>query len=235
MKRRQMLETSLSVVGRLTAGVVLALAAFCAVPVSATAGDIADDFKMYYGQQIAGGAYKGPLGFLRDAAAANASAEQVLKVSPARAVIVDRRNGYLQITDGADTDQILTMAIYRKADGSTLLVVGSSDCADACDFSVELFLASDGRLQPIARDTVLPAIAPAQFIRPGLAMPKRLASVAPKVNYVPARVGTTLTLTPWYGYEIEETMDRATRAAIRKIVLTWDGARGRFVNTGGGS
>jgi hypothetical protein len=30
-------------------------------------------------------------------------------------------------------------------------------------------------------------------------------------------------------------MDRATRAAIRKIVLTWDGARGRFVNTGGGS
>jgi hypothetical protein len=85
----------------------------------------------------------------------------------------------------------------------------------------------------MATDAVLPAIAPAQFIKRGQPMPKRLASITPKINYEPARVGTTLTLTPWYGYETEETMDRATRAAIRRIVLAWDATRGRFIIPGG--
>jgi hypothetical protein len=85
----------------------------------------------------------------------------------------------------------------------------------------------------MATDAVLPAIAPAQFIKRGQPMPKRLASITPKINYEPARVGTTLTLTPWYGYEAEETMHRATRAAIRKVVLAWDATRGRFIIPGG--
>jgi hypothetical protein len=228
-----MLDASLSAATQRITGAILALAAFAAAPVGASAGDIADDFRLYYAGQVADGGYKGPLGFLRDAAAAHASAEQVLQPSRTRAVMMDRRNGYLRISDGADTDQTLTMAIYRKAGGALLLVVGSSDCADACDLAVEFFLASD-RLQPIVPDAVLPPIAPAQFIRQGQPMPKRLASLTPNINYEPARVGTTLTLTPWYGYEVEETMDRATRAAIRKIVLAWDAETGRFINSPGG-
>ena len=88
------------------------------------------------------------------------------------------------------------MAIYRKSDGSSLLAVGSSDCADACDFLIEFFVASSNRLQPVALDAVIPAINPAQFIKPGHPVPKVLAPVAPRINCLPAQVGTTLTLTP---------------------------------------
>ena len=211
------------------------MSVFCAASVAAVPSDIVDHFKLYYGQEIASGAYKGPLGFLRDAAASHTSAEQVLKVRSSRAVIEDRRNGYLQINDGSDTDQILTMAIYRKTDGSLLLAVGGSDCADACSFSVQFFVVSADRLQPVALDAVVPPTEPAQFIKPGHPMPKALARLTPKINYVPARVGTTLTLTPWYGYEVEEQMDKATRGAIGNVVLTWDPQQGRFVNTRRGS
>ena len=84
-------------------------------------------------------------------------------------------------------------------------------------------------LLPVSSNTVFPPIGPKQFIKPGLAMPQRLASLTPAINYVPARVGTTLTLKPWYGYEAEEQMDRATRSAIRDVVLDWDARQGRFV------
>ena len=207
----------------------LAMAILGARPVAA-ASDISDDFRQYYRQHVVSDAEPNTLGFLLDAAKAGTSAEQVLKPSKTRSVIVDRRNGYLQIDDSSDTDQILTMALYTKADGSSLLVVGSADCADACIYLVQSFIAAGEQLQPVARDAVFPSIAPAAFIKPGHTTPKALAALTPTINYVPARVGTSLTLTPWYGYEVEEQMNRDTRNAIRNIVLTWDGKQGRFVS-----
>jgi hypothetical protein len=198
-------------------------------------GDIVDYFTLYYRQQTVKAAYQGPLDFIRDAAAAHAGAEQVLKAGPTRAVIVDRRNGYLRIDDSAGTDQVLTMAVYRKADGARLIVAGSSNCADACTFAVQFFVVEAGRLTPVALSAVVPPIDAARFIQPGHPMPKALASIEPKVNYVPAKVGTTLTLTPWYGYEIEAQMDSATRGAIRNVELGWDRDKGRFVEIRGGT
>lgn len=193
--------------------------------------DIAECFKLYYRQQMASEQYQQPLTFLQTAAMAHADAETLLKAGPSRSVIVDRGNGYLRIDDTSTsgTDQILTMAVYRKADGSLLLVVGGSDCDDACEFSVELFVASTDHLQPVPLHAVIPAIEPKRFIKPGQPMPKKLAANSPTINYVPARVGTALTLTPWYGYETEETMNSAARAAIRNLVLDWDAKEGRFV------
>ncbi len=182
------------------------------------AADIADYFRLYYRQQATNGAYKGPLDFLRD------SKGDPLTRGPSHHVTIDRANGYLQIDDGAGTDQILTMAVYRKADGTELLVVGSSDCADGCTFVVEFFTVAGDRLDPVPATAVLPAVAPARFIKPGQSGPKN----EPNINYVPARVGTSLTLRPWYGYEVEEQMDKKTRAALRDVVLAWDRGSGRF-------
>jgi hypothetical protein len=153
----------------------------------------------------------------------------MLKAGASRTVVLDRANGYLQIEDSSNTDQILAMAIYQKTDGTPLLIVGSSDCDDACEFLVEPFVVSANDLQSVPLRTVIPAIEPSQFIKPGHTMPKELASIAPTIDYVPARVGTTLTLKPWYGYEAEVQMKNATRAAIGNVVLDWDAELGRFV------
>ncbi len=197
---------------------------FAGAPAADAENSISDYFRMYYAQQVSGGGYKGPLDFLRDAG----SADKALKTSASRRVIIDRPNAYLQIDDSAGTDQTLTMAVYRKADGATLLVVGSSNCADACDFSVEFFAATADSLRSIPRDAVVPSIEAKQFIKPGHPMPKALASIEPSVNYLPARIGTTLTLAPWYGYEVEEQMSSVTRSAIRNVVIDWDARQGRF-------
>jgi hypothetical protein len=188
-------------------------------------GDIVDYFTWYYRQQTVNAAYQGPLDFIRDAAAAHAGAEQVLKAGPTRAVIVDRRNGYLRIHDSAGTDRILTMAVYRKKDGARLIVAGSSNCADACAFVVQFFLAETGRLTPVALNAVVPPIGAAQFMKPGHQIPKALASITPKVNFVPARFGTALTLTPWYGYEVEVRWT-ASHAA-RSGTSSWPGTATR--------
>ncbi len=190
--------------------------------------DIADYFKLYYEQQVLTAPAATVLEFLHDAAAAHQDSDQVLKPGAARAVIVDRRNGYLQIDDSSNTDQILTMALYRKADGSALIVVGTSDCADACDFTAQFFMPAGGDLKAVPRARVVPEIAPAQFIKPGRPMPKGLAEIEPKINYVPARIGTALTLKPWYGYEAEEQMDAATRSSIQDVELRWDRRKGIF-------
>lgn len=205
------------------------LIAVCCSAAVAADNDIADDFRMYYRQQVATGSYQGPLDFLHDAATAHMDVEKLLKPSASRAVVIDHSNGYLQIDDSTGTDQILTMAVYRKRDGSLLLVAGSSNCADACDFAIQLYAASADGLRPVALDAVLPAIEPKEFIKPGHPMPNALASIAPSINYLPARIGTTLTLKPWYGYETEEQMDRATRSVIRNVVLYWDSKQGRFM------
>jgi hypothetical protein len=195
--------------------------------------DVVDYFKLYYQQQVVKGLGAGALGFLHNAVADHEGPEQVLKPGTARSVIVDRRNGYLQINDGSDTDQIVTMAIYRKADGSKLIVVGSSDCADGCSFEVEFFAPAGDHLEAVPRGRVVPAIGPSQFIKAGRSMPGALAGIEPAVNYIPARVGTTLTLKPWYGYEMEERMeehkDAATRNAIEDVRLRWDRNKGVFV------
>lgn len=183
------------------------------------AADIGDLFRLYYRQQVASGAYKGPLDFLREDGKGDSLVD-----SDSRWVKVDRANGYLQLGNKLGTDQILTMAIYRKADGSELLVVGSSNCADACSFMVEFFTPASDHLQAVPRETVVPAVPPSRFIKSGQAGPKN----APAVNYVPARVGTGLTLKPWYGYEVEEQMDKKTRAAIQDVVLNWDRIGGCF-------
>jgi hypothetical protein len=209
------------------------LVVMAALPVIALAAsppaDIVDYFKMYYGQQVAKSGNAEPLEFLRDAAGNHASAGQVLKPGASRSVIVDRRNGYLQIADGSNTDQVLTMAIYSKADGERLIVAGTSDCADACDFTVGFFVPDDSGLKAVPSRPVIPAISPAEFIRAAHPMPKALIGLEPKINYVPARVGTALTLKPWYGYEVEEVMDAATRGAIQNVELRWDRRKGEFV------
>ena len=203
--------------------ILLVAAAFGAAEQQA-AVNIADCFRLYYAQ------YHGSLGFLQEAVAAHADATSVLKAAPTRTIVVDRANGYLRIDDGSNTDQILTMALYRKSDRGLLLVVGGSDCDDACEYSVEIFAVADGRLRPVPLSDVVPAIQPKEFIKPGYAMPKVLAALTPSINYVPARVGTSLTLSPWYGYEVEEQMDRATKAVVRRnLVLEWDAKQGRFV------
>lgn len=193
--------------------------------------DISSYFSSYYQQQVVDGADPGSLDFLRDAARSHQSALQVLKPSASRSVIVDRHSGYLQIDDSSGTDQILTMGVYDKADSGRIIVAGISDCADACDYAVEIFIANGARLKPLARTPILPVISPAQFIQPGHPMPKALASIEPKIDYLPARTGTTLTLKPWYGYEAEEQMDAATRSAIRNVTLEWDRNQGIFVQS----
>jgi hypothetical protein len=187
----------------------------CALPVQAA--DIADYFG-YYMQTVQLSAKRSVLDFLQD------DGENALKASPSREVTIDRANGYLQISDSAGTDQVLTMAVYRKADGSPFVVVGASNCADGCTFSVQFCDVVGDHLSSVPRDSVIPAIEPVRFIKPGMAGPTN----EPKVNYVPARVGTTLTLKPWYGYEVEEQMKKPTRAAIQDVVLTWDPTSGRF-------
>ena len=146
-------------------------------------------------------------------------------------MIEDRRNGYLQISDSSDTDETLTMAIYRKADGSPLIVVGSSDCADGCSFAVEFFGVSGDRLTPIPQSAVVPPIAANDFIKLGQQTPRHFVSITPELNYVPARIGTSLMVSPWYGYESEEQTDKKERSAVRDIVLSWDRNQGRFVET----
>ena len=216
------------------AATMLAAAVAILAPVlrADAAEDIVGYFKQYYQQQVLGNSYKGPLDFLQNSAAQHLSADQVLVTSKARAVIEDRRNGYLQISDSSDTDETLTMATYRRADGSSLLVVGSSDCADGCSFAVEFFTPSGGRLDPVAAERVVPTIPSAEFIKPGSHAPKEIGLTDPEINYVPARVGTSLKLSPWYGYEAEEQMEEAkTRSAVRDVVLSWDKSQGRFVES----
>ncbi len=188
--------------------------------------NITDYFSMYYAQH---GADSGSLEFLRNAAASHIGANRLLEPAPSRTVIIDRRNGFVQIYDGSGTDQTLTIALYRKADGSSLILVGSSDCADGCDFAVQLFVPGPNGLIPVPARQVLPRVGAARFIKPGHAMPKAISGIDPMINYVPARAGTALTLKPWYGYETEEQMTAATRAAIRDVILKWDRARGVFV------
>jgi hypothetical protein len=213
----------------MAAGLALFLAIACG-PACVSAGEImAGYFESYYRQQVVGATYRGPLDFLQDAAAAHEGAGEVLRPTTSRSVLIDTPNGYLRIDDSAGTDRALTMAVYRRADGGRLLVVDSSNCADACQFSVEFFAPSAGRLDLVNRDAVLPRIEPQQFIKPGHRMPDRLKSIAPSIDYLPARQGTTLTLKPWYGYEAEEQMSAAERDAIRSIVLQWDRERGHFV------
>ncbi len=90
---------------------------------------------MYYQTQVAKAPQGAVLGFLRSAAANHVAVTDVLaKPGANRAVIVDRRNGYLRISDSSGTDQDLTMALYTMAGGRRLIVAGSCDCADACEF-----------------------------------------------------------------------------------------------------
>ena len=222
-------------VRRIVAGIVVLAVVFGAATPAPANEDIAGYFRMYYVQQTAGGSYHGPLDFLSEAAAAHADASVLLKAGSSRSVTVDRGHGYLRIDDGSATEQVLTMAVYGKTDGNRLLIVGSSNCADGCNFSVELFAASADRLQPVPRNEVIPEIGARQFIKPGRPVPRELAAISPSIDYLPARMGTTLTLKPWYGYELEEQMSRATRAAIRNVVLDWDAKQGRFVTARGGS
>jgi hypothetical protein len=214
---------------RMIAGLALFLAIAGGARYATAAEDMAGYFARYYRQQVAGAAYHGPLDFLQDAATAHKSAGEVLRSTASHAVLIDNANGYLRIDDGAGTDQALTMAVYRRADGGRLLVVDSSNCADACDLAVEFFAPGADKLDPVAPDAVLPRIAPQQFLQPGRQMPDRLRALAPSIDYLPAQHGTTLTLKPWYGYEAEEQLSDADRSAIRSIVLHWDRVGGRFV------
>jgi len=223
-------SASVTSVRRVIAAIVMLMGAATSAPANE---NIAGYFRMYYVQHVAGGSYTGPLDFLSDAVGAHADASTLLTASSSRSVIVDRGHGYLQIDDGSGTEQILTLAVYDKADGGRLLIVGSSNCADGCNFSVDAFVASADRLQPVPRNEVIPDIGARQFIKPGRPVPRELAAIVPSIDYRPARLGTTLTLKPWYGYELEEQMSRTTRAAIRNVVLDWDARQGRFVTARG--
>lgn len=212
------------------AAIILWLGALAAPPAAIGAThDVAAYFTLYYQQQISGGAYQGPLDFLRDAAAVHTAARDVLRRRPSRAVTIDAPDGYLQVTDSRDTDQVLTLATYRRGDGRWLVVVAASNCADGCSFAVSFFEPRGDRLVPIARATVVPAIDAGLFIKPGHALPAVITTIVPAIDYVPARRGPTLTLKPWYGYEAEAQISSADRDAIRSIVLSWDRQTGRFV------
>jgi hypothetical protein len=197
-------------------GLALLLALCCALP--ASAADITDYFRLYHAQHVAPSKLARVLDFLDEAP------DKILTASPSRQVTIDRANGYLQVIDSAGADQVLTIALYRKADGGQLLAVGGSNCADACNFSIEFFAISGDRLQAVDRDAVVPAVELARFIKPGSTGPGN----APTINYVPARIGTSLTLKPWYGYEVEAQMSKTTRAALQDVVLEWDRGSGRF-------
>jgi hypothetical protein len=200
---------------RALGGFALLLALCCALP--ASAADITDYFRLYHTQHVPAPKAR-VLDFL------DKTPDKILTGSSSRQVTIDRANGYLQVADSAGTDQVLTIAVYRKADGGQLLAVSGSSCADACTFSIDFFAVAGDRLQAVASDAVLPAIEPGRFIKPGHKGPGN----APTINYVPARVGTSLTLKPWYGYEVEEQMSKPTRAALQDVVLQWDRASGRF-------
>jgi hypothetical protein len=207
----------------------IAASLIAAIPQSALAADasrdIVDYFRIYYARQVSNSS---ALQFISDAASAHTSADQLLNPAPSHAVIVDRKNGYLQIDDSSGLDQILTMALYRKPDGSALIVVGTSDCDDACDFSVQFFGPAGDGLRAVDSARVLPAVSASQFIKAGHPMPKAVAGIEPKIDYVPARAGTDLALKPWYGYEAEAQMDAATRSAIQNLTLRWDRNKGVF-------
>src|SRR5208282_2465524 len=147
-------------------GALAMLVALAIVPAFASAGgppaDIVDYFRWYYQTQVANAPAGAALGFLRGAAANHAAATELLKPGTTRAVVVDRRNGYLRISDSSDTDQDLTMAFYTRADGRRLIVAGSSDCADACDFIVQFFIADGAGLKPVARRSVTPTVGAAE-------------------------------------------------------------------------
>lgn len=217
---------------RLVPSALLLLALCRAAP--AAGADIVDCFVLYYRQEITGRTYNGPLDFLREAAAANKSPREVLEAGASRAVVIDRRVGYLRIDDSLGTDQVLTMALYRKVDGGKLLLVVASNCADGCSFSAQVFSTSRDGLRSLPFGASVPRVAPAEFIKPGHRMPNALAGLTPSIDYVPDRASTVATLKPWYGYEVEAQMDGATRAAIRDVVLSWDPLRGRFVKSAGG-
>jgi hypothetical protein len=191
--------------------------------------DIVDYFALYYEQDVVKGADQSALEFLRNAAAQHASPDQLLKPRWSHSVTLDRRNGYLQIDGNTGTDQTLTIAFYTRADGRRLIVAASSDCADGCDFVVQFFVPEDNQLKAVPSRFVLPVIRPPRFIKPDREMPKALALIDPKIDYLPARVGTALTLKPWYGYEAQVQMDAATRGAIQNVELQWDRNRGIFV------
>lgn len=210
----------------LAATVVVVLIARAAAGSSPKAG-IIDYFKVYYATEVTAPTTSAPQ-FLRDASASHKTAEQMLKPADSRTVIVDAHNGHIQISDSSNTDRVLTMAFYTRADASRLIVVGSSDCADGCDFGVQFFVYGGDVLKPVPRSSVIPPLDAGRFIKLGRPMPRVLAGIQPKINYVPARVGTGLTLKPCYGYEIEEQMDPATRGAIRDVVLQWDRSKGAF-------
>ena len=109
-------------------GALTTLAALAMLPAFASAGappaDIVDYFRVYYQTQVANAPEFAALDFLRSAAANHVAVTDVLKPGATRAVIVDRRNGYLRISDSSGTDQELTMAFYTKAGGRRLVVVG---------------------------------------------------------------------------------------------------------------
>lgn len=191
-------------------GLVLIAALLWAAP--ASAADIVDHFKAYLA------IYKGTFEFLQ------VGADKALTSGPESEAVINRANGYIQIIGRAGTDRVLTMADYHKADGGEVLVVGSSDCADACDFTIEFFSAAATGLQPLAKETMVPEVAPSRFIKSGCTGPTN----APTINYVPARIGTSLTLKPWYGYEVEEQMSKAVRDSLQDVVLSWDRVHGRF-------
>lgn len=197
-------------------GLALLFALCCALP--ASAADITDYFRLYHDQHIAPSKVARVLDILDE------TPDKILTASPSREVTIDRASGYLQVADSTGTDQVLTVALYRKADGAELLAVGGSNCADACNFSIDFFAISGNRLQPVAKDAVVPTVERGRFIKPGRTGPGN----EPDINYVPARVGTSLTLKPWYGYEVEVQMSKTTRAAIQDVVLEWDRASARF-------
>jgi hypothetical protein len=159
-------------------GAVTMLAVLAMLPAVASAGatpaDIVDYFRVYYQTQVANAPEFAALDFLRSAAANHVAVTDVLKPGATRAVVVDRRNGYLRISDSSATDQELTMAFYTTAGGRRLVVVGGSACADGCDFLMQFFSADGGGLKPVPRQSVMPPVGPSDFIKAGHPIPKAL-------------------------------------------------------------
>lgn len=150
----------------------------------------------------------------------------------ARVQAVDHRVGFLAL-DGALDDSELTMAVYTPSHGVPRLLVSSSICVDECNQHVEVFTRdAGGQLVLLPGHGMLPAIAPADFLKPGVVMPAQFEGVTPSVDYRPLADGRGLVASAWFGDEAENVIRQSSGnadGATRPLALHWDAARGEFV------
>ncbi|HEX8907263.1 MAG TPA: hypothetical protein VF771_20595 [Longimicrobiaceae bacterium] len=163
-----------------------------------------------------------------------------------RRVVVDQRNGWLQVSedDEAGTTE-RTFAIFRQADGTRIFACHTAEEGPEDDqFRLAFYALRDGKMEAVA-DRLVPELDLEDFIAPGTRLPARRYRGV-NLRYVLPRVGTTIRVEPhaiedWprYVYEVEpghdvsaEELDRYVQMVLhsryRAIELAWNRDRGVF-------